>query len=124
MPSYQITFMVPVIVTVDTDAREVSEVHIHDRVLCTHRRRVAGRPHRHPRWRGLRVALLGMGLVMAMSDVLTATVDGVTHEIPEAWLVGFCRPRDDGGRRLTASDAVRYWHWQWTLEQRHADLLS
>lgn len=47
---------------------------------------------------------------------MKATVDGIDHQIPEIWIVGYChRP----GR--TIEDAVRWWHYQWTLEQQEEE---
>ncbi len=48
-----------------------------------------------------------------MSRMVSATVDGVKHEIPEIWLMGFTQT----GHGKTVEDGVRYWHWQWELEQ-------
>lgn len=50
---------------------------------------------------------------------ITATVDGITHNIPESWIAGFCRGQGGLGQ-LTAKDAIRHWHEQWKLEQTTA----
>lgn len=51
-----------------------------------------------------------------MTGHLIATVEGVEHKIPQAWVSGFCHPRGSHGLRpLTTEDAVRWWHEQWKL---------
>ena len=49
-----------------------------------------------------------------MSRMVSAIVDGQRHEIPELWLVGFTQT----ARGRTTEDGIRFWHWQWQLEQR------
>jgi hypothetical protein len=43
--------------------------------------------------------------------VVTATVDGVRYQIPEAWLMGACATR-------TPEEALHVWHEQAVLEAR------
>lgn len=41
---------------------------------------------------------------------MVAKIEGRTYEIPEMWMVGFCR----GGK--TPVDALRHWHEQEMME--------
>ena len=49
-----------------------------------------------------------------MTDTIVAVVDGQRHEIPGIWCAGYCTA-NPGARTI---DAVHWWHYQWTLEQR------
>jgi len=42
---------------------------------------------------------------------ITATVDGRTHEIPQAWLMGFTLMNG------SYEDAIRHWHEQTILQE-------
>lgn len=47
---------------------------------------------------------------------LTAYVADKVYEIPEAWLLGFCRERPGQARR-SIEQAVMFWHEQTNLEE-------
>lgn len=44
--------------------------------------------------------------------IVTATVDGQRHEIPERWMMGYCAANQGAG----VDDAIRHWHQQARLE--------
>lgn len=45
------------------------------------------------------------------SRIMRATIDGVTYEIPEIWVAGFCLAVP-GRPARTVLDAVQWWHAQ------------
>jgi hypothetical protein len=55
--------------------------------------------------------------------IIEATVDGVKHRIPEAWIVGFCRGSHGAVKDVPPcphETAIRYWHEQHLLAQAAA----
>ena len=47
-----------------------------------------------------------------MSRIVKAKYAGITYEIPDIWIAGFCH-----GRGRTLLDAIRWWHEQAEMEK-------
>lgn len=47
-----------------------------------------------------------------MSNIIVAWYEGRRYEIPDIWVMGFCR-----GTNRTIQDAVAHWHYQQMLAE-------
>jgi hypothetical protein len=52
-----------------------------------------------------RPILTGVNVVLGQR-IVSATVEGLSYEIPELWMVGYCQSHADAD----AFDAIRAWH--------------